>query len=407
VERTSVNGRSARLSGLLFWALAVAAAALLLALTGFESRDPDSTVYAEISARLSRVPVFTWLTPDWGGSWGLTGPFREHPVGIFVPPALLARWGYPPEQAAFVIGVLYSVASLWMLQRLVAPFVPHYEAVAVQWTALILPIAFVYRVRATQEYPTLLLLLGALYATHRSRRSPAWIAGLAAAACALALVKGIFVIFVPIVCSLWILCMPDGAAEHRAATRRDAVAWTGLALTVVVVAAGTWAYELAYQRATGNSILSYYLRSRVGENAGLTAGAFSLSAKAYNVVWYAARVLWFAMPGSLALLLNAPRLRYASAGARRSMAFALLTAALYVAAMSLGANKADRFIFPAYFSVGTVGAVVAVRRWDWAHRLATRLAASPPYVLPLVWLGLFMLGLATEHRLPRVKLWTS
>ncbi len=406
-RRNSRQGRSATLFSGLSWAIALAVAATLLALTAFKSRDPDSTVYSEISARLSLLPFRAWLAPEWGGSWGFSGPFREHPIGIFVPPALLARWGYPAEQAAFAVGALCSVAVLWMLRRVVAPLVHEHEAVAAQWAALILPIAFVYRVRATQEYPTFLLTLCALYATHRSRRSPVWIAGVVCAVCAVALVKGIFVIFVPVVCSLWILLLPDIDAKPDKRTRGNAVAWIGIALAVVIVVAGTWVYELAYQRATGDSFFVYYLRSRVGENAGLTGLSFSVSTKLYNLVWYIARLLWFGIPGSVVLLLSVRRLATASAAARRAASFALLAAAVYVVAMSIGANKADRFIFPAYFFVGTLGAVVAMRRWNVVNRVALRVAALPPYTLPLVWLGLFMLGLATEYRLPRIKLWTS
>ena len=42
--------------------------------------------------------------------------------------------------------------------------------------------------------------------------------------------------------------------------------------------------------------------------------------------------------------------------------FAVATGALYVTVMSIGANRADRFIFPAYVILGTAGAGVAVRQ---------------------------------------------
>jgi hypothetical protein len=113
------------------------------------------------------------------------------------------------------------------------------------------------------------------------------------------------------------------------------------------------------------------------------------------------------MPGSLVLLVSVGRLRRAAIDDVRAIWFTLLASALYVGAMSLGANKADRFIFPAYFFIGTAGAVVAVRRWGRIDRWAHRLAALPSYALPLAWLLLFLLALASEHRLPQVKLWRS
>lgn len=398
----------------LAWLTVLVAAWALIALAAYRSRDPDSTVYSEISGRLSMLPLNRWIAPDWGGSWGLSGPFREHPIGIFVLPALLGLAGYPAEQAAYAIGALFSVLALRMVGEVVSPLVRDHEAIALQWAALILPIAFTYRVRANQEYPVLVLTLFALYATHRTRRSPVWMLGVVSAACALALVKGIFVIFLPVVCALWLLFIRATekiGAESRpkgSGARSGSIAWTGIGLAVIAVIMLAFVYEWAYRRSTGDSFLSFYLNDRIAANAGLAQEpSFRLSAKLHNVVWYVARVLWFALPGSLVLLVSAGRLRHATPDERRAASFALLAAAAYVAAMSLGASKADRFIFPAYFIIGAAGALVAMRRWNGVDRLARRLAALPVYGLPLAWLSLFILTLATEGRLPYVKFWTS
>ena len=69
------------------------------------------------------------------------------------------------------------------IARVTSLVVSRHESIAAQWAALILPAAFIYRIRASQEYPVLVLLLIALYATERSRRSTSWIAVLALAAC--------------------------------------------------------------------------------------------------------------------------------------------------------------------------------------------------------------------------------
>src|SRR4051812_5617060 len=108
-------------TAILAWAGVVVIAATLIAASRYRSRDPDSTAYSEMSGRMASAPMQAWLAPDWGGSWGFTGPFREHPIGIFILPALLARAGYPAEQAAFAIGALFSILSVLMLRRAVAP----------------------------------------------------------------------------------------------------------------------------------------------------------------------------------------------------------------------------------------------------------------------------------------------
>jgi hypothetical protein len=423
-------------SAIAAWAGVLVVAAALLAGSAYRSRDPDSTAYSEISGRMSSAPVRSWLAPDWGGSWGFTGPFREHPIGIFVLPALLGRAGYPPEQAAFAVGALFSIMSVVMVRHVAAPVARDYEARAAQWASLFLPIAFVYRIRANQEYPVLFFTLLALVATERTRRAPMWIFVLAAAACGLALVKGIFIVFIPIVCALWLLLIrgdagtgpgaDEGALKGTLKTsdrrRADAVAWIGLTLAMCAVAVAAYVYEQMYHRVTGESFMTFYLKNRIAENAGIgpaaaastaagasTSGvpsvASTVSAKLYNVVWYSARLLWFAVPGSLVLLASAPRFRRLRTDEARRVLFVALAAAAYVCAMSLGANKADRFIFPAYFLVGVAGAIVAMRRWTRVESWARKVAALPGYALPLAWLALFLLTFVTEGHLPYLKFW--
>ena len=59
-------------SGIIAWAGVLIVAAMLLAASAYRSRDPDSTVYAEISGRMSALPLRAWLAPEWGGSWGFS-----------------------------------------------------------------------------------------------------------------------------------------------------------------------------------------------------------------------------------------------------------------------------------------------------------------------------------------------
>ena len=380
--------------------------ALALVLVGFASQDPDSTAYATMSARLAGLPIRSWIAPEWAGFSGLEGPFREHPVGVFLLPTILGKLGVPPLQAAFVVGVAFSIAALLLLQRVAALVVSGRDSAVVPWVALILPVAFINRIRATQEYPVLVLVLLALYATEKSRTSTAWIAVSIVAACATALVKGVFVVFVPIVCGLWLVCVRENDAEDK---RRDVGAWLGLGLSMAAVVACTFAYEALYRRATGDSFLGYYLPYRLGQIAAVDQGATTLIArKLNNLVWYLLRLLWFGFPGTLALLVAAatPKRPYLRSATRREMQglyFAVGAAAAYVAVMSLGTTRAERFILPAYFSVGIAGALVAIRRWDTAARLASRLTRLTPAAVALAWLLLVFAALPFELYVPYVK----
>ena len=390
-----------RLAEPLAWCAAIAVAALALLLVGFTSQDPDSSAYAQISARLVGLPLHQWIAPEWWGIGGANGLFREHPVGAFLLPAILGKLGMPPMQGAYVVGVALSIAVLLLLRRVAALIVGAHDSAVVPWVALILPVAFINRIRATQEYPLFVCVLMAVYATERSRASAAWTLVLILAACGAALVKGVFVVFVPIVCGLWLLCT-------RGSPRGDLRAWLGLGLSMAAVGLGTIAYEHLYRLAAGDSFLDYYLSYRLSQIASAEQSTTTLVAgKFNNAGWYTARLLWFGFPGTLALLAAAATpTRVDRRGAGREMQglyFAIGVAAAYVAVMSLGTTRAERFILPAYFSVGIAGTLVAVRRWDAIARPASRLANLPPYALALAWLLLVLAALPFEMYVPYVK----
>jgi 4-amino-4-deoxy-L-arabinose transferase-like glycosyltransferase len=285
-----------------------------------------------------------------------------------------------------------------MIRRVAAPLVQPHEAAAVAWAAMLLPIAFVYRIRANQEYPLLVLVLVALYATERSRAGAGWIFVTAAAAVALFLVKGIFVVFVPVLCALWLLLVRRDSRESTAWP------WAGIVLSVVAVALAATGYEVLYRRMAGDSFFSYYIEQRLGSNTGLNADAVPrVTDRLSNVLWYGARVIWFATPGSLILVLAAFRRGRSTARLSPALAYCLAVAAVYVTVMSLGSNRADRFVFPAYFSIGVGGAVVAMRRWARVEQAARWIERREPYGTPLLWFVLFMLTFLTASRLPYVQ----
>jgi 4-amino-4-deoxy-L-arabinose transferase-like glycosyltransferase len=393
---------TARLSGIFAWCVAFSIAALVIVLVGFTSQDPDSNSYATISAHLSALAIRDWIAPQWWQVLGFDGPFREHPVGVFLLPALIGKLGVPPLQAGFVVGLAFSIAALLLLQRVTALIVGEREAAVVSWVALILPVAFINRIRATQEYPMLVFTLLALYATQKARDSAAWIPVSILAACAVALMKGVFVVFVPIVCGLWLISM-------RKDTSGDIRAWVGIGLSLAAVAVLAIVYEDAYRRVAGESFLDYYLPYRLGQiSAGdQTPGSF-IALKLGNLGWYVARLLWFGFPGTLALLVAAATRkgtdhRPATRLEMQGLLFALAAAAAYVVVMSFGTTRAERFILPAYFSVGIAGAFVAIRRWGAVARLADKLETLTPQAVPLAWLVLVLAALPFELYVPYVK----
>ena len=72
------------------------------------------------------------------------------------------------------------------------------------WALQLIPIAFVFRVRANQEYPLLAGLLLTVYAIERARTSWPWIAAAIAGALYALLVKGVFALLAPVLAALWL-----------------------------------------------------------------------------------------------------------------------------------------------------------------------------------------------------------
>jgi hypothetical protein len=400
-----------RRCGPVAWVLALAVGLAALAALGYGSRDADSRLYAEMAARMSAAPAAGWIAPEFPPGWYMSGLFREHPAGLFVPAAALARLGYPGPQAAYALNAVYQVLTIVLLQRLAAALVPGLEARALGWLVQLLPIAFTFRIRANHEQAVLLCLVAALYGTERARSRPRWALLTVAGLVGLLLVKGVLAVFGPALCALWLLSRRLTASGPAPSER---AAWLGLVAGVVAMGATAGAYEILYRQATGEPFWSFYLARQLGVAAAAGEGS-GLLAKAGNLVWYLGRVAWFPFPWSLALLLAAWHARRlparlaesadtASRGALAGGLFAVATVALYVGLFSLSDRRADRYIFPVYYAVGAAGGVAALRASSRLRRLAGTL--DRPWVPAAVWAVTFTAHLfAGRLGLPTVKLW--
>jgi 4-amino-4-deoxy-L-arabinose transferase-like glycosyltransferase len=393
------------------WVVVLSVAWVALAIRGYGSRDPDSRLYAEITAQMAQAPAAGWIAPAFPPGWFMTGPFREHPVGLFVPAALVAKLGYPAGQAAYAMNALYQAATLVLLPALAAALVSGSEARALGWVLQLLPIAFTYRIRANHEQALLLCLVLALLGTERSRRNPRFAALTAVGLVGLLLVKGVFAVFGPALCALWLLTAPPPASPGGLPARR---AWLGLGLASVAMVVAAALYEVLYRQATGEPFWSFYLSRQLGVAAASGIG-HAAAQKSLNLVWYLGRVLWFSFPWSLVLLASAvtewlarrPTARRSEPAEERPLAagaaFVAGTLLLYVLAFSLFDRRADRYVFPAYFAVGAAGAVAALRRSPRFTAVAARL--DRPWTPAAVFLLTFLAHLlAGPLGVPTVKI---
>jgi len=224
-------------------------------------------------------------------------------------------------------------------------------------------------------------------------------------------------VFGPALCALWLLTARRDGARPRPPER---AAWAGLLAAITAMGVAATLYEILYRQATGEPFWSLYVTRQLGVAAAFGPGGAMVEEglqKGSNLVWYAGRVLWFAFPWSLTLLAAAasrwlsgkrdalaaapPAERSAAAGAAAFVAGATL---VYLGVFSLADRRADRYIFPVYYLVGSAGAAVALGRWPRFRRLAA--ALDRPWVPAVMWcLALLLHPVAGRLGVPTIKLW--
>jgi hypothetical protein len=373
-----------------WWVAALLLASTLLVISGFRTHDADSRVYITIATHLADQPVDRWIAPQWWGVWGMQGLYREHPIGTFVPPALLIRAGVPAAQASFIVCLAAQIMCLWLLTALAASRAPVTWARALLWTLQLIPIAFVFRIRANQEYLMLAGFLLALYGTERARQRPAWV-GVALIGYLYALsVKGMLALMCPPLCVLWLLTMPRGL-------RWPVAAWAGVALMLILTPIVAILYERGYAAATGDSFLRYYLGLRLGlEGDGGSGWPFPFN-KIWNAGWYAAHVAWYGAPWSM-LLAGGVGLwtawRKVDLETRGWLGFTVLAALAVIAVVASRELRSDRYTFPAYFIAGSGGTVLAPAWWPRCARAVEAIDRLWPWGPAVLWFVLFLTRVA-------------
>lgn len=384
------------------WAAAFLLVAVLLILTKFTSADPDSALHAALSSRLAEGPVRGWIAPEWWGEWDHTGLYREHPVGVFLLPVVLGTLGIPTVQAAFIVGVAASLAALILIAHVVRTLTSREDGRAVLFLLLVMPVAFIFRIRANHEYPMLVCLLLLLIGLDGARRSWGYLALVAAALSAALLIKGAFVVLLLLAGVLWIAINPTRTAGSN--WRPVAAVLAGMAAMGLVAVI----YDQLYWRATDTAFWAHYWNRQLAP-LEIATPLDRASRLASHLLFYLIRLLWHPAPWSFVLVVAIVR-HSASARewwrrtpdrTRRGLLFAVAFAALAIAALSPSSRFAERYAFPATFAVGTAGAVIAYRTWPLIRRGVDRLDRAVPAAPAVVWLGLILLRLGLGPLLPR------
>lgn len=392
----------------LVWLACFLLVAALIVATGFTSTDPDSALYAGLADRLTQEPIERWLAPEWWGFWThvhMSGLFREHPAGVLLVPAALARVGVPAVQGAYIVGVAAGLASLLLMAALIHRFSVRDDARIALVLLQLMPVAFVFRIRANHEYPMLVCLLLALHGLVVAASGSVVVAtllicvGLAAGL----VIKGVFVAKILLAIGLWIVINPTGEAGAR---RRSLIA---VAISCAATAGVAVLYDTIYFAATSEPFWSNYWQRQLGPLTDVGALDVVLNS-ARNLLFYLSRLVWHPAPWSVALLLAAWKMRHRfrqhwraiPAPGREGFRFAITFALLATMLVSPVSRYAERYAFPDSHAIACAGVVAVRRAWPSIAQTVIGLDRRIPAFPALVWLGLVLLRLFGGAVLPRI-----
>ncbi|MEO7191145.1 MAG: hypothetical protein ABI051_08825 [Vicinamibacterales bacterium] len=386
------------------WTASLLLVSALLISTHFTSDDPDSALYADLSARLAAGSATRWIAPEWWGNWNTEGLFREHPAGVFLLPALLGALGIPGVQAAYVVGVASGLACLIVLGHLIAHVTTPRDGRLALVLLQVTPLASIFRIRANHEYPMLLCLLIGLVGLDAVRRrwSAIWIAPIALTMALL--VKGVFVAVPLLAAAWWIVLNPMQARGS---------AWRAIAacvLSIVLMATTASLYDALYLRATGETFWGPYWARQLAPLTIATPGDGE-GTFLPHLGFYLLRMLWHPAPWSFAVFTWlwiqrgrwVTRWRALGQGERRGALFALGFALASILMLSPVSRFAERYAFSANYAVAAAGLVVALRVWPAVRTAVEHLDQRVPALPAFLWLALMFLRLALGPILPRIS----
>jgi len=176
--------------------------------------------------------------------------------------------------------------------------------------------------------------LGALYCLRDPLRRGRSVGGVSVAAFAWLIRGGLALALFPVLGLWW----------WWSSRRRGDLLWFAAALAAIGLL--SLGYEWAYRRLTGESFFANYVLAQmtyVHRDEGI-----GLVRKLINPVYYAANILWFALPSSLLAIYAAYRTRRSKRPPTDAQALAYLGCGSHVALALPISRRAARYIFPAY-----------------------------------------------------------
>ncbi len=344
------------------WTLCIFLMYELLAAVHYPLRDPDSRLYELISASLEQRPHVEWLAPMWPPGKAKSGLFVEHLPFFFWPTAILGGWGV--ARPALLANLVYFLGCLYLLFLIARGLLGHEGAWLTVGLYAISPLGVQYLVRANQENAWALGFLGALYCLREQKRGRAWTLAFVWFAVFAFLIKGVLALALfPALAGLWFW------SSRR---KEELVCFAAAIGTIAVLCVG---YEWTYRRITGETFFENYIAAQM--SYVYRDEAISWGRKLLNPIYYAANILWFALPSSLLALYGAYRGRQRREPPTAAQKLTYICSGSYFALALPIARRAARYIFPAYSLIHLPAAQLLC---DGAPKLRAWLARRQRYL---------------------------
>ena len=362
----------------LIWPMIVILFVLLVWSTDFVFRDPDSKLYSNLAQELAARPVSEWVAPYWYGNWDRDELFREHPPGALYVSALLIRIGAPPRQASGIANYIYYLIGFLCIYGIGKHARNRGVGWAMVWTAFLIPVTLQYIIRGNLEPPLTMATLLGMFCILRADRSWLARAGFAIGLILAVFFKGMQGTIVAIFAGIyWLIWARDSARF-----------FTILGGTVAMLAVCAL-FEWAYSTYTGGE--EFWLRYMYIQSS-IAVKSQSVLTKLYTLLWYVARILYFALPWTIFLIVARWRRPAAKPTypADRIWRWLLVSAAVLMLIMAYFERKADRYIFPSYTLIAMAGGwylydrFERVRRWLSASQVKLTLVFASAVLLAAI-----------------------
>ncbi|WP_417336296.1 glycosyltransferase family 39 protein [Halobacteriovorax marinus] len=338
------------------WILVIAVLAIIIVRTDYAARENDSRLYSIFTQQLAGKPFSKINTLEWQGSSAFseteTPYVRDHLIGQFIFPVIIAKLGYSSKHAIYLANIIYKALSLYFIYLLVSYYFEKNIALLTTILIQLTPISLNYQMRANHEPLLLLLTLASLYCSIRVKDSKFFSIPTFLATQLCFLVKGIA--FIPIMPIIFIANIFN-QENIRKPNIKQLLILSAICFSTILTAI---AYEYLFRSNTGHSFFEKYIQVQImGRSFAEDKSNIFLLSNIKTFTYYIGRVLVYSMPWSLIaiiiLLRNKFKLQITDKSKNLYLTL-LLSSLIYILVFSISSRTASRYIYPAYYLLNII-----------------------------------------------------